>query len=318
MPASTHTLPANNTDSFVFSMLSQHCDYVSPELEQAYLDPFVMMLTACAVPVLIRIADILVAAIRVVTAVASKCIKHVRPIKQKGPKKQDTEAHADATSPPKSPEPAPAASAAMGGAGDRVGATMDGSDSSAPATSAGDGDDNRISAGAKEQAETEEQRQDEPEEEAQEEQEAPHAAEDAQDREACEQRSDDGDETKAGSDGLEASGIEIVVASDGGGAQAQGPASDVAFVLADEVAKSKDQPRLYRVDVTVGTQDSWCVELRYSMLRALYTPGLRRKCGGLPFPPKILGVHSRAALASARSAGRGCVSSWRMFQQSRR
>ena len=109
MPASTHTLPANSTDSFVFSMLSQHCDYVSPQLEQAYLDPFVMMLTACAVPVLIRIADILKAAIGVGTAVVSKHIKHDRPSKQKGPEKQDTETHADAASPPKSPEPAPAA-----------------------------------------------------------------------------------------------------------------------------------------------------------------------------------------------------------------
>ena len=76
MPASTQTLPANNTDSFVFSMLKQHCDYVSPELEQAYLDPFVMMLTACAVPVLIRIADMLMAAIGTGTAAASKRIEH--------------------------------------------------------------------------------------------------------------------------------------------------------------------------------------------------------------------------------------------------
>ena len=78
MPASTQTLPANNTDSFVFSMLSQHCDYVSPQLEQAYLDPFVMMLTACAVPVLIRIADILMPAISAGAAVASKRINGSR------------------------------------------------------------------------------------------------------------------------------------------------------------------------------------------------------------------------------------------------
>ena len=40
----------SSTDSYVFAMLRQHCEYVSPELEQAYLEPFVMMLTACAVP----------------------------------------------------------------------------------------------------------------------------------------------------------------------------------------------------------------------------------------------------------------------------
>ena len=68
-------MPAS-TDSFVFSMLRQHCDYVSPELEQAYTDPFVMMLTACAVPVLIRIADMLMAAIGTGTAAASKRIEH--------------------------------------------------------------------------------------------------------------------------------------------------------------------------------------------------------------------------------------------------
>ena len=68
----------SSTDSFVFSMLRQHCDYVSPELEQAYLDPFVMMLTACAVPVLIRIADILMAAIGAGAAVASKRINGSR------------------------------------------------------------------------------------------------------------------------------------------------------------------------------------------------------------------------------------------------
>ena len=70
-------MPAS-TDSFVFSMLRQHCDYVSPELEQAYLDPFVMMLTACAVPVLIRIADILMPAISAGAAVASKRINGSR------------------------------------------------------------------------------------------------------------------------------------------------------------------------------------------------------------------------------------------------
>eukprot|EP00937_MAST-01D_sp_MAST-1D-sp2_P003087 g3087.t1 len=41
--------------SFVFTMLSKHCTEISPELEHAYLDPFVMMLTACAVPVIMRV-----------------------------------------------------------------------------------------------------------------------------------------------------------------------------------------------------------------------------------------------------------------------
>eukprot|EP00936_MAST-01D_sp_MAST-1D-sp1_P001921 g1921.t1 len=283
-------MPAS-TDSFVFSMLRQHCEYVSPELEQAYLDPFVMMLTACAVPVLIRIADILMAAIGAGTAAASKRIKRGCPSKQKC-----AEEKGNGT---------PAASAAMGGASDRVGATMDGGDGSAPATGAGDTDGDRVSAGAEEQEATGEHWQDEPEEEAQETQEVPHTAEDAEDREAREHReqhSDDGDETKADCDHLEASSIEIVVASSGDSAQAQAPASRVTFELTDEVAKSNEQPRLYRIKMTVGTHDSLFVDLRYSVLRALYTPELRQQCGSLNFPPKIRGMHSREALADRKAA----------------
>ena len=53
-------LVANTTaerEPFVLEILRRNCDAVAPELERAYLDPIMMMVTACAIPVLSMIAE---------------------------------------------------------------------------------------------------------------------------------------------------------------------------------------------------------------------------------------------------------------------